>query len=496
MREFVILLKYLSNPHLYGKKKSSVKGNFLRQLLAYMMGAIPLGVMVFFFSKKIFVELYKVDQMAAKYMFLMWNSILSLFFVVGFIGLAMYSLSRNDEMELLLTMPISRTVLTAFQIFSATLSQLYTLSFFVFVSLSYIISVKQNILLGILQIILHIFFLIVFSSVVAVLIGGKTSKSFTRRFYMIVLLLSMFFYFFVIAMMDVDVSKLQNMAKLFIFSSKEYNFLAWSFISEKTFFYSLVSTVLLTFSFVGISRKVGFEPVQSKRKRGYKISSAGSPIKAVFKKDMKAALRYEQFLYFILYPLGFGIFMMFINRSDFLHSIFYTIPIFTFYIALETGILTFSEVSKIEVSSMYPIRFSTLMMPKIVLPLGLNFLILLLVFFISLFFAPFSVFIFLILIFSLILFFMSGVLGAYYAIKSPNVKSNNMNRIFTVSATFIIETITMGLAFGIIMPYFVIIRSENAPWWLYLIFISSIVFSVLLSFVYIKRLKKLIYQKL
>ncbi|ABR30602.1 hypothetical protein SU69_03795 [Thermosipho melanesiensis] len=495
MRNFAILIKYLSNPYNTRSKKSTVKGNFFRQILQYIIGSVPLGLIVYFFTIDLFEKIYNVDPLVARYMYLMWSSMLSLFFVIGFIGLGMYSLSRNEEVELLLTMPISRTVISAYQIFSATISQIYTLSFFIFISLAYFVSTNQNVLLGILKIVLHIWFLISFSSVIAVLIGGRTSKSFTKRFYTIVLLLSVFFYFFIIAMTDVDVSEMENLVKMFIFSTKDYNFLAWSLISNKTLGYSLISSIFLSILFLVISKKVGFEPVQVKRKERYQIAGTGSILKALFKKDLKAAIRYEQFLYFILYPLGFGIFMMFINNQG-VSPIFYTIPIFTFYVAFETGILTISEVSKIEVVSTYPITFKKLMMPKLLIPVGLNFLLLLLVFVISLFFNAVSIFLVLSMIFSLLLFLMSSVLGAYYAIKSPNVKSNNTNRVFSISATFIIEGITMGLAFGIIMPLSFIIERGNSPWWVYLIFVGSLVTSFLIFVMYFRKLVKIIYSKL
>jgi len=166
MRDFIILLKYLSNPYMNTSKskKSSVSKNFSKQLLGYAIGSIPLGIFVFVFSKQIFEKLYMVDPAASRLMFLFWVSILSLFFIVGFIGLAMYSLSRNDELEILLTMPISRTTLTVFQIFTATISQIYVLVFFVFVTLAYLIAAKGNILIGIVQLIVHLAFLLLLSS--------------------------------------------------------------------------------------------------------------------------------------------------------------------------------------------------------------------------------------------------------------------------------------------------------------------------------------------
>lgn len=497
MREFLILLKYLSNPYINTSRKKSntnISRRFFNQLIGYLIGSVPLGAFVFIFSNKIFQQLYAVDQLAAKYLFLFWITLLSLFFAVGFIGLAMYSLSRNDEIELLLTMPISRSTLTSFQIFSATISQIYVLVFFIAISLAYFLSVKENILLGVFKILIHIAFLIIFSSNIAILIGGKTSKSFTRRFYMIILLLSMFFYFFIIALVDVEVDKLQNFAKMMIFSSQEYNFLGWAFISNKTFVYSIIATILLSISFSYISKQLAFEPVQTTKKKDFKIKGSGSVFKAVIRKDLKAAIRYEQFLYFILYPIGFSIFMMFLNEQEGLYI--FTIPIFTFYIALETAILLVSEVSKIELSLVYPIKLRTLLFPKIFIPVGLNFSLLLGIYVVSGFIFSFQLLNFIGLLFSLLLFIMSSILGAYFALKSKNVSINNMNRIFSVPQIFIIEGITFGLGFAIIIPLGMLIQNGMLKWWEWTIMLSGIFATILISYLFLKGLKKEIQKKL
>lgn len=491
MRDFIILLKYLSNPYMNTSKskKSSVSKNFSKQLLGYAIGSIPLGIFVFVFSKQIFEKLYMVDPAASRLMFLFWVSILSLFFIVGFIGLAMYSLSRNDELEILLTMPISRTTLTVFQIFTATISQIYVLVFFVFVTLAYLIAAKGNILIGIVQLIVHLAFLLLLSSTIAILIGGKTSKSFTRRFYMIIVLLSIFFYFFIIALVDVDVAELQNLVKMFLFSTKEYNILAWSFISTRTLIFSIISAVILFMLFRMISSKIGFEPIQRNSKKRYDIKGSGSVLNAIIKKDLKATIRYEQFLYFVLYPIGFGIFMMFLNK-DILSPLMFTIPIFTFYIALETGILMISEISKIEYVSVFPVKFSTLVFSKIAIPVLINIILLLIIFIVSSIFYSLNLLVLLGLLFALLLFTMSSILGAYFAISSSNLKIVNMNRIFSISQTLILEAVTMGLAFGSIIPLGILIQQQSLKWWGWLIMISSLATIVLISILFFGKLKK------
>ncbi|MBO8161026.1 MAG: hypothetical protein H0Z24_05270 [Thermosipho sp. (in: Bacteria)] len=495
MKEFFTLLKYgvssFQPQRLTSKNK---KYSFLKnQLILSLISSLPLGILVFFFSKDLFTKLYSIDPQITKLMLLFWMTILSLFFIIGFVGMAMYSLSRNDEIELLLTMPIKRRTLTAYQLFVSTISQMFVLSFYFFIYLSYTFVTKENIILGLFKVFVHFGFLISLSSVVAILLGGKANKGIVRKINVFLSLAAIFFYFSIISFQNINVEQFQGLANILNFSSKPYNFLAWSFISAKTLIFSTVSLIFLLVLFSILSNKLAFEPVERRVKKEYKIKGSGSQIKAIYRKDFIATRRYEQFLYFILYPIGFGVFFSLINENSLL-TIFTIIPITTFYVAFETAILVTAEVSNLETTLTYPIKFSNLMFPKIVIPTTINFLIMLVVILVSIFRAEIIPILFLTIPITFILFIMSSIIGAYFVLKNPP-KTENMSKIFGVGQTFAIEGITMGTAFGAIFPLIFLSKPDaniKVKIISTLISITAILLSLTISTITFKKLKKLL----
>lgn len=493
MREFFILLKYGAS-NVYSQRLSSKKkkyNSFKNQLILSLLGSLPLGIVVFFFTKDLFTKLYSVDPQISKLMFLFWITILSLFFIVGYLGMAMYSLSRNEEIEFLLTLPIKRRTLTIYQIFVSTISQLFVLSFYFFIYLSYMIVSKENIIFGILKLFVHFLFLISFSSVIAVLLGGKTNKGIVRKINVLISLFAIFFYFLIISFQNVNMDQVQSLVKFFDFTTKPYNILAWSFISNKLFIFALLLSILFTLVFSILANKLAFEPVERKTSKNYKIKGYGTVMKAIYRKDLKATLRYEQFLYFVLYPIGFGIFFSFINK-DYFVTLFTVIPITTFYVAFETAILTNAEFTNLQTILTYPVKFTTLMIPKIIIPTSINLLIVLSVFMFSAFKTNLSYLSYLIVPITFLLFSMSSIIGMYFVAKNPP-KTENMNRIFGIGQTFIIEGITMGLAFGSILPISFLINPQTSFKMRIisiLIMIASIFISSVISVFTFKKLKK------
>jgi len=120
----------------------------------------------------------------------------------------MHAFSRSDEMELLLTMPISRSVLTVYNLIVTLANQLFTLGFFVSTVLGFLLAVRTNIFGFILRTLLHIAFLTSLSALLAVVSGGISSKRFVRRLNAVILLLLVAVYLFFVQIQDVNVEQL------------------------------------------------------------------------------------------------------------------------------------------------------------------------------------------------------------------------------------------------------------------------------------------------
>jgi ABC-2 type transport system permease protein len=324
-------------------------------------------------------------------------------------------------------------------------------------------------------------------------LGGKTSKGVVRKINVLISLFAIFFYFVIISFQNVNMEQVQSLIKFFDFTTKPYNILALSFISDKLFFYALLLSILFTLIFYILADKLAFEPIQRKTSKNYKIKGYGSVIKALYRKDFKATLRYEQFLYFILYPIGFGIFFSFINKDYFL-TIITVIPITTFYVALETAILTNAEVSNLQTILTFPVKLTTLLIPKIIIPTSINLFIVLGVFVFSAFKSNLSYLSYLIIPFTFLMFSMSSIIGMYFVTKNPQ-KSENMSKLFGIAQTFIIEGITISLSFGSMLPISFLINPQSSikiKVISILVMLASITVSLLISILTFKKLRKIL----
>ncbi|QTA38273.1 hypothetical protein JYK00_01675 [Thermosipho ferrireducens] len=503
MREFLILLRYgiFVENNMYGggkvKKARKIKrAKFKSNLFWSFLGAMSFGVIVFFFMKNTFNQMVSVNPALPEIMISFWMTLLSLFFIVGFVGIAMYSFARNDEIELLLTLPIRRRILTAYQLFVSTISQALVLSIYIFIYLAYAVVVKEAILLAFLKLIVHVAFLISISSVIAILLGGKASKGLSRKISLLVSLSMIFIYFIIVGAQDVDISKYENIIKFIQFSQSSYNVFAWSFLGGVKILYSALLSIVFGFLFFVMAEKMSFEPVQRRSaKKKHAIKGSGSSILAIYKKDFKAVLRYEQFLFFILYPAGFGVFMGLMNQNPFV-MLFTVIPITTFYVAMESGILASREFLCMDTARTFPVHFKNMMFPKIIIPALINFLIILVVFGFILFKVEFSYMYLLLIVVPFILFGMSAIIGSYFVAKNPP-KIENIGKIFGVGATFAIEGITMGIAFGCIFPLIYIIESSKLSLMgltiAWISFVGSVALAIWVSYYFYKKLKKCFY---
>jgi len=241
---------------------------------------------------------------------------------------------------------------------------------------------------------------------------------------------------------------------------------------------------------------VAFENTQRKYKKQnsdvMKKQSYASFLGGFLWKDLKLLVRNEQFIFLLLYPFIFGIFMMFVSPSS-LSSIMPFIVIAVFYCAMEAGMLTSSEMQSRELFLTLPVTKSTMILPKITVPVFINIALFLLVDVVALIMNKFDKVALIFIPISILLFALSALIGAYYSITKPGKAKRQP---FSNTATFIIEGITIGLAFAILFPITMLFETQNLKEWqvltCWLVMIGSIIVSVLLSYFYYGKLKKVI----
>lgn len=515
MRELSILLKYLgfsifqetgqtaqASSKRFGRRDGERKGTKNRAtqyITILLLSSLPMAIFVFYSNYRVYVTLAKFPQVASIF-FNTTISMFSLFYIVGFIGTGMYSFSRTDEIELLLTLPIKTSTLTIYSLLISLSSQLFTLSFFVGSALGYMFGVHVPAFSFILRTLLQLYFITSLSALFSVLGGGLSSKSIVRKLNVFMTLALVFVYFGFTYVEGINVEKLgnnANIARWLSFTNSKYNVLSWAYSDDVLLVVlAVILSILATALFWYMSGKVAFENTQRKYKKQnsdvMKKQSYASFLGGFLWKDLKLLVRNEQFIFLLLYPFIFGIFMMFVSPSS-LSSIMPFIVIAVFYCAMEAGMLTSSEMQSKELFLTLPVTKSTMILPKVTVPVLINIVLFILVDVVALIMNKFDKVALIFIPISILLFALSAFIGAYYSITKPGKAKKQP---FSNTATFIIEGITIGLAFAILFPITMLFETQNLKEWqvltCWLVMIGSIIVSILLSYFYYRKLKKVI----
>jgi len=441
----------------------------------------------------------------AKSFFISSMSIFSLFYVVGFIGTGMHAFSRSDEMELLLTMPISRSVLTVYNLIVTLANQFFTLGFFVASVLGFLLAVRTNIFGFILRTLLHIAFLTSLSALLAVVSGGISSKRFVRRLNAVILLLLVAVYLFFVQIQDVNVEQLGENArfvKFVAFTTSKYNPFNWSYSDDRLL---LISVIILTgaflYSFWYFAERVVYENTHVKKEKNkpneviVNQRTYASKFGGFLWKDLKLLSRSEQFVFLIFYPAVFSFFMLFAGGSS-MNAAIPFLAIASLYCAIEAGLLTRNDFEYREILRTLPVTTQTIITPKLAIPIILNESLLIIVAVISYIFGKFeknSLFLFPL---SIAIFGLSALIGSYYSIVDPGKTKNNP---FSLKATFIIEGIVLGLSFGLPITLTIILAKPSLTTWkfyaVWLTFIGSLIALIILMMIYYRKLKHVLTQK-
>ncbi|WP_448376969.1 hypothetical protein [Fervidobacterium sp.] len=516
MRELTILLKYIglslfstySQDTSKSKKTKVKKGDkvpartnyALKYILVALLGVLPIAIFMFVTNYTVYKEL-SVYPDVAKAFYAMSITIFSLFYIVGFAGTGMHAFSRSEEMEFLLTMPIKRNILSIYNLIVTLASQLFTVGFFIAVALAYMIALKLNIIYFLLQTILQLIYITTISSLIAVVGGGISSKRFVRMLNTIIMLLLIFIYLFFAYAQEIDVKQFgQNASviKLISLANSKYNPLMWAYSNEISFILlTLITSIATGYLFWYFSGQVIYENTQTKSKKvtaesAFKKDSFAARIGGFIWKDAKLLTRSEQFLFLILYPAIFSLFMLFTGGSSMNASIPF-LAIATLYCAMESGLLTRNDFEYKEILKTLPVTARTIITPKLAIPIAINEIMLISVLIISYTLGRFDKIGLLLIPVSMALFALSALIGAYYSIIEPGKAKNSP---FSTKATFIIEGITLGIAFGLLIPINLLMSKAKLFGWKFFItfgaLIASILTLIILTIIYYKKLRRVI----
>jgi len=495
MREIFLFLKYGLFFQVSGarKKKSNSKvGMVIAQLGAFLYFAtFTTFVMVKGFSQAAGTVLGDVDllRLTALYWMLMSGG----FFLIGTIGSAIYVLSMNEEMEFLLALPLRRWTITFYQIFISLFYDLPVFGMLLAVSLAYGI-VKGGFYpaIAVISAILHGLSLLTIGIFISTFIAKRLQASIARRIFILIQGVTIIgFVLLVNSYLESSggyvqvIQRLQNLYGLLKNPLNVFGYAINAVDSPVYLLYSLGVAGLFAWLFVREARSIGFVVV--KKGSGKVRFRSGKRSGGILQKDLRAIFRAENSLFLLLYPYIFGAFMGWTSKDP-VYALLIALPISTLYVMMEAAIATASEMVAWDLTKSLPVKSSEFFIGKVIVPVGINFLLALALVIFSSFFKGFSWLVFPLLGLAILQHSTSALGGLYNVISNPP-KSENIPRESMrgpVWMTFLIVGLSGGALMGI---------AAFSKWWGKLALIASIGVTIYL-FIFFYRKTVSAFEKL
>ncbi|MGJ8454084.1 hypothetical protein ACSFC1_02120 [Pseudothermotoga sp. U03pept] len=509
MKELLTLLKYgLRSPVISPKKTNRKRiSNLLFPILAVSVYGIPLS-MLFYETFKSIAQIHIGKYNLASIIVVQWSALMALMFVLSFFPSLVSTFVKNDEIRLLLTMPIRRSTIVLYQAILTLITQSIVVVMYLFVVPSYALSTGKSLVLAVVSSVLMCLVLLFLSILLASIFGLWMSRSSAKKMNILSLILTVAVFVLVTQLLPNLVSKTNTGTLPGLINIGErllspFNPVAWPIIGLENPIYIvflLTSLIMLWFASLKVSEGLEFEEkgIKQKRKSVTTQSHGG-----IFFKDLRLMIRHERGIFMLIYPVVFSVIFVFTTNS-FTTPLFITIIISTMYVSLNTAILMKQEFLSWPFMKLLPIDCSKVLMPKLIIPAGLYSVISSgLVVFLQIYFkVPWMVYLLIPLIF--VMYTFAAVFGLNLLLKErEKTEMENPAKILSTGHVFLIEGVVIALALGMVLPVTLYIYARQQLFSLFktnfLVILLGIGLPVLLClilifiiFKYVKKLSLLI----
>ena len=392
----------------------------------------------------------------------------AIFFVISFASMMSFQLKRNEEIEFLLTLPIRKSAIVTYQLLTSGISMFFSLILSLSPIIVYLSKKPLNeIILGSIGVLFNILFLILLGALIAVLFSRISSQK-TARVSLIIVNMGMGAIF--ILMYQILPNNLtspesfpQAMISAYGFFSSAYNILILG-LTGSHHFVSLLFLILLTvicgYGYYYLSEKMTFHQGISmfrlkKIDRGLQGKS-----NMLLRKELILYKRHEQLIYYILYPVGFAIFMGIINTN--LFSALYMVSIIgPLFIAMQTSFSMNLEGSSIATIRMLPIDLKKFIQIKLFVPVVLNVVLLLITFVVFALALKATLWSFALMVPVFLLEILAALSGVYFILKREPQKLTNPGAFLRSGAFMIQYLMLMVLSLLTVLPVSIVLLDTN-----------------------------------
>ncbi len=371
-------------------------------------------------------------------------TIFSLFFILSFSSMMSFQLKRNEEIDFLMTLPIRKSSIVSYHLIISGVSMVLFLVLYLAPVLAFFMNKSLLfITLGAFGVTLSIILLIFMSALFAVLFSKIASQKFIRVMMIIVNLIYAGAYLLMFQMIPGNIMNTEEIPGALqkadqIFRSDFNLFTLGINAGEKPYFLLVLFALVIVFGFMyfRVSNRLNF--TKGKIKMGKKhLRETNQNSNALLKKELIIYRRNEQLIYYIFYPVGFGTLMGFVNK-DFFTGLFSISLMGLMFITMQTAFSMSLEGSSISLTKLLPIDLKKFIRTKLLVPVMINFLLLVFVFIIFNVFLDVNPLTFILLPIITLVQILAALSGIAFSVKTPPQKMSNPGA-FMRSGSFIIQ---------------------------------------------------------
>lgn len=395
-------------------------------------------------------------------------TLIAIFFVISFASMMSFQLKRNDEIEFLLTLPIRKSSIVTYQLLTSGISMFFSLIMFLSPVIVYLSKRPiDEIILGTLGIIINILFLVLLGAILAVLFSRIGSQK-TARVMLIIVNMGMgAIYILMFQVLPNNLTSPEAFPEALIKANELFRSIYNVFImglngSENLFYLILLVaiTAVLGYFYYSLADEMSFHSTGTGKRKKRKDKGIQVKSNMILRKELILYKRHEQLIYYILYPVGFAIFMGIINSNIF--SAVYMVSIMgPLFMAMQTSFSMNLEGTSIETTRMLPISLKKYVQTKLFVPVGLNAILLLITFIVFAIFLDASLLSFVLLPFIILLEILAAISGVYFILRREPQKLNNPGAFLRSGAFLVQYLMLMVLSLLTLIPLSIIILNTD-----------------------------------
>ena len=465
MKEVLTILKYgLKGSGIFARKK---QGKGIPAFIIPLIFILAFGIPMYLVLRESFSYLLNTTSVAQlEFIVTLWCFFLTIISITTLFPFIIYSLIKNEEIEMLLSFPIAKGSIIVYQTILTLMSESFLTVFFLFGFLAYTDSMGYNRILSIFTSLTYVLLLISLSMLLAVVLGRFMGKHHARKVHMIMYFINILLF---VLFSQMNPSVLKNMSfedalkrltsiKKFIMNPLNPAYLPILAIKHITVLLIMILLVMILFILVyRLSEDISFEMTYKKRKKEVAFSERSGKALSTFSKDFKIFFRNEHMVFMMFYSIGFPLIYTFFSK-DFSFSFPLMIYISSFYAALASAFLSSQEFLVIPLSKSFPVRLERLFLPKLLIP-TLLYTLIYMIFSIIYISMTDNLFVLLTVPFTFLLYLFSSYLGIRFYLKKP---TTNTKKVISGARIYVLEGLILlvGLFTSIAIYLYVCMRDS------------------------------------